>query len=418
MRAVEEILAAVSCPVAQDEEVAALLAMGEAECLESLVSWATQVFELNPFLGFELDLGKEEQSERSATIAFGDFQGSVIFRLLTEASLLALANESTLGSLRLNHADVTVVAVQADPSVDACAEAVSTLQRKAGAPVPNFVLMDPRWLAAAVVSRSKPFAYGALTQPGRLTPEPYFRAVNDDGVRAATAVERSQGSLREAVGASIIEEPASLPEKFRLEGTRTPVPVADLTIVTTFLPPVTHSVQALTRYFSREGVDRNIVESQVLGRQERERAGWMKQLERFQLRLIVDRQQIEEYCSEPEYYQMVLTPDELDEQIASLTEWFASPNFSMAMSPEAVDLPFHLQGDTVVLRGDRRNRSEPRPGRLSGMRLTDKKVADEFRHESWSLMQLTEAPFKSKEFIQPWLASLARSYRRDYRRQR
>ncbi|HEX8769159.1 MAG TPA: hypothetical protein VF711_00165 [Acidimicrobiales bacterium] len=393
------------------------MAMTDEECCLALGSWATQVFDLNPALDFELDDLQETSTQVWASLATSQAKGRIVFRVLSGDELLATASEPTLGSLRLQDADVTVVAIRADPFAAAEHAAITALQLKAGAPVPTFIVMDPEWLAAAVVSRSKPFAFGALTQPGRhLEPEPYFPEVSEDGP-ATPKVTRARGTLRAAVSAKVIAEAASLPEKRIAESVRIPPPIADLTIVTTFLPPVTHSRRALTRYYSRDDdIDTELVENQINARQDYERTAWSRQLQSLQLRLIIDRQQLEEYCAAPEYYQMYLTPDELDEQIAAWTEWFDSPNLTVALSPEPIDIPFTLQGNEVTLRGDRRNRSEPRPGRLSGMRFTDRRLAEEFRRESWSLMQLTEPDFKNKAFIEPWIKSLCRAYRTNYRR--
>src|SRR5205807_757829 len=124
--------------------------------------------------------------------------------------------------------------------------------------------------------------------------------------------------------------------------------------------------------------------------------------------LLVDRQQFEEYCAEPDYYQMILTPEELDEQIENWINLFGVESYRVALSPEAVDIPFTLHGRSVDVRGDRRNRSEPRPGRLSGLRLRDERIAEEFRREAWSLMQMTEPSFKDKDFIASWARALTR----------
>lgn len=416
MRAVDEVLAALSCPLGHEQQIEALLAMSDEECARALADWATQVFELNPHVRFELARDSEVPTQVWSSISIGDFKGHLVFRVFSGDALIAVADDVTLGSLRLNDADVTVVALRGDPRSESAQKAIETVQKKAGAPVPTFVAMDPAWLAAAAVGRSKPFAYSALAQHGRhLTPEPYFAEIQD-GAKVSTAVTRSGGSLRAAVGASTIAEEPSLPEKFRAESSHIPAPTADLTIVTTYLPPVTHSRAALTRYYSRDGVDRDLVADLVAARQDAESSAWRRQLDSYKLRLIIDRQQLEEYCAEPEYYQMILTPDELDEQVTAWTGWFSSSALEIALSPEPIDIPFMLLGDTVTIRGDRRNRSEPRPGRLSGMKLRDRNIAEEFRRESWSLIQLTENHFQDKAFIAPWAESLARRYRTNYRR--
>jgi hypothetical protein len=416
MRSVDEVLAALSCPLGHEQQIEALLAMTDEECACALGNWSTQVFGLNPHLQFELVQKDAQPTQVWSSISIGDFKGYLVFRVFSGDALIAVADDVTLGSLRLDEADVTVVALRGDPQLEPTQKAIETIQKKAGAPVPTFVVMDPAWLAAAVVGLSKPFAYSALTQNGRhLPPEPYFTE-GQDGAKVATEVTRSGGSLRAAMGAWTIAEEPSLPEKFRAESSHSPAPTADLTIVTTFLPPVTHSRAALTRYYSRDGVDHDLVEDLVAARQDAESSAWRRQLENHKLRLIVDRQQLEEYFADPEYYQMILTPDELDEQVAAWTGWFSSPALEIALSPEPIDIPFMLQGDTVTIRGDRRNRSEPRPGRLSGMRLKDKKIAEEFRRESWSLLQLTESHFQDKAFVRPWAESLTRRYRTKYRR--
>jgi hypothetical protein len=93
-------------------------------------------------------------------------------------------------------------------------------------------------------------------------------------------------------------------------------------------------------------------------------------------------------------------------------------NLSVAMCPEAVDIPFQLVGDVVEIRGDRRNKSEPRPGRVNGVTVTDERLVEELRREASSLLQLTEPQFKDKVFIGTWVEWLASNYRKHRRRNR
>lgn len=191
MRAVDEVLAALSCPLGHEQQIEALLAMTDEECAHALASWATQVFDLNPHVQFELAKNGEESPQVWCLISIGDFRGHVVFRVFSGDALIAVADDVTLGSLRLDDADVTVVALRADPRLESAQKAIETVQKRAGAPVPTFIAMDPAWLAAAAVGRSKPFSYSALTRHGRhLTPEPCFADSQDGRKSPRTAVRQ------------------------------------------------------------------------------------------------------------------------------------------------------------------------------------------------------------------------------------
>jgi len=78
-------------------------------------------------------------------------------------------------------------------------------------------------------------------------------------------------------------------------------------------------------------------------------------------------------------------------------------NYTLALTPESVDLAFEVRGSEVRLRTDRRNKGRPRTGRLASLTLRNAQLVELFEREFWTLLRVTEDRFKDKEAIADWL---------------
>lgn len=410
MRAAEELLAALSCPVADSGAIDQMLAMAPEELLTALDAWLGDIKHLNPELQFVTAALTQGDLRLHGSFHAGQDREEVVFALVDSATLGACSTDDDLEGLAAG-AGLTVLCTAIDPDNTTLASMVDRLIDLSGSPVPRWLVLEPAWLAAAVVVRAKPFVHGRMRDDDQSI-EPYFTGTH---VAAdAPKLSRVGGSTRRTID-QVRLEPRSLPEKVREISLRVAAPGIDTTIVTTFLPSVTHSQAALVRYYS--GSQDREASTQLIGaRKAAERQEWELHIAKHEEVLVIDRQQVEEYFVGPEYYQMLLTPDELDEQVDYFIFMLQHENFSVAFCPEAIDIPYHLTSDMVEIRGDRRNRSEPRPGRVNGLTLTDPSLIEDLRREAASLVQMTEPQFKDKQFVSWWITWLAGNYRRTYRR--
>jgi hypothetical protein len=138
---------------------------------------------------------------------------------------------------------------------------------------------------------------------------------------------------------------------------------------------------------------------------------WLQHIERYKRIDIVDRYVLEEYLASPDYYQMPLTAEELQQQVARLERIMCEENYTLCLTPEAVNLCFEIRGgEEVRIRSDRRNKSLPRPGRISSIVMREPDTAHDFEREFWSLFRLTEREFKEKGHVLDWINTRAARY--------
>src|SRR4029077_1165780 len=124
----------------------------------------------------------------------------------------------------------------------------------------------------------------------------------------------------------------------------------------------------------------------------------------------VDRFTLEENFAAPEYYQMPLEPEELSEQLAKLMELLTFENYSICLTPEAVDLCYEIRKPEVRIRTDRRNKGQPRMGKITELALQDLRLAEMFEREFWSTFRSTESRFKDKTQVIKWCEERVKKY--------
>jgi hypothetical protein len=412
MRPIDHLLAVLGCPLAKDEAIAQLISMARTECIAQFEQWLLRLCELNPSAQFE-ELLSDDVHVYGRLKTNGE-TSSVAYRFIDEKDLAAFAEaEGPAAAAGVAGSDITVVCIVADPGKPDVVENTCALVASAGEVAPHMIVMEPAWLAAAVVRQSKPLSFEAVewAGEGRVSPAPYFDRSSPADDRGPV-VTRVRSSLRTAVGGAMFLEPHSLAEKVMAGRPDVEEGEGDIFLATTYLPPVTQSVNAIARYYAKIAGDPTTVLSLVRQRQDAQRAGWIRHIRRFRRYELLDRQQLEEYFLAPEYYQMRLTPDEVDEQVENWIGLFDYDNYVVALVPDAIDIAFSLRGSRVHLRGDRRNKSEPRPGRVNGLVLRDERLAADFLRESWTLLESTEQEFRDKAFIKGWVRNAADVYRR------
>jgi hypothetical protein len=181
-------------------------------------------------------------------------------------------------------------------------------------------------------------------------------------------------------------------------------------LCTSYLPPVTHSLTALLRYARQFGTTPESLQV-VREKLARERALWQLHISRSKRYDIIDRQALVEYLQAPEYYQMPLTREELEEQAANVLQLLENPNYELCLTPRTVNIAFEVRGEQLQIRTDRRNKGEPRLGQVNHLVIAEPGVAESFQQEFWSLYRATEPEFRSKAHIKEWLGTRVSGYR-------
>ncbi|GAA0909851.1 hypothetical protein Vau01_011640 [Virgisporangium aurantiacum] len=177
----------------------------------------------------------------------------------------------------------------------------------------------------------------------------------------------------------------------------------------TYLPPVAHSLDAIQRFYKLQGAADEAIDAIAERSLDREKT-WLDHLQTHKRIDIVDRFVLEEYLASPDYYQMPLTEAELAQQLERLRRLLLEDNYTLCLSPEAINICFEVRGDEVRIRSDRRNRGVPRAGRISTVTIREPDTASIFEREFWSLFRQTEREFKDKGAVIAWIENRVRIF--------
>jgi hypothetical protein len=334
---------------------------------------------------------------------------SVGFRFVEQSELLI--NEGALPATIQRESldqrlDLTVCALCADETQPGVKEAIDACWQSAGNSGNHLMLMEPAWLAGIVVEQIRPILQGETS---------------GNSIRTATSFyEGAKGSLPEKISAprvknriqavldTVTDEPETFAQKGR-ELRKEDIFAGPILLCTTLLPPVTHSSDAVVRFHKSLGATEEAC-ALIKEKVEWEKEVWRRHITQYERYDIVDRGLVEEYFTAPEYYQMPLTTGELQDQVSNLLELLKYDNYHLCLTPEAVDISYEIRGQAVRVRTDRRNKGQPRLGRISGVILSEQQMADVFEREFWSIYRLSETEFKNKKYVASWLTSLAKKY--------
>lgn len=404
------VLALWSAPLA-DAGVTPMIGV-DGEPLEQFASWLQRLQEIDSSVRFEVEPAKSQRDWLLVRVN-GRERGMVGVACIDEAALRGNHERliSQLSATRLRFgADVVVAALAVDETDEELRGFVDGFHRAARVYSTEMLVMEPRWLAALTVERLKPLL---IDNPGRLgagSPVPYFEAgaATSSGARAVE-IGRVPASPK-SMTSEVVGDSGLVAAKLR--ETRSLAPYAGtMMLCTTFLPPVTQSLAAQLRFYERYGSTPEALDA-VRERMSLERETWRQHIEKYRRIDIIDRGQVDEYLAAPEYYQMPLTPPELEEQLQHFEEMLAWPNYELCLTPEAVDLPFEIRGSEVRVRTDRRNKGEPRQGRIRNLALREPAIVESFEREFWTLYRHTEEQFKNKAFIGDWMRDRVARYKR------
>lgn len=338
------------------------------------------------------------------------FKVSVGFRFVEQSELLTSEGSlpATIQRESLERKlDLTVCALCADETQPGVKEAIDACWQSSRSFGNQLMLMEPAWLAGIVVEQIRPILQGETLGNSTLTASSFYERTKG-GLAEKISVPRVKNRFQ-AVLDTVTDEPGTFVRKWR-ELRKEDIFAGPILLCTTLLPPVTYSSDAVVRFHKSLGATE---ETCALLREkvEWEKEVWRKHITQYERYDIVDRGLVEEYFAAPEYHQMPLTVRELQEQVSNLLELLKYDNYNLCLTPEAVDISYEIRGHEVRVRTDRRNKGQPRPGRISGVTLGEQQMADVFEREFWSIYRLSETEFKNKEYVASWLKSLAKKYR-------
>jgi hypothetical protein len=280
------------------------------------------------------------------------------------------------------------------------------------------VAIPDSWAAAMTVEHMRPLLFSQTSaadrwRSGPVSTSPYFAEdAEADLDSAGLGIGRSSSRAR-SLSNILAEDTTAYEERLRnLKQEMVPVEGTVL-LASVFLPPVTHCEDAVERFYSRTFGARDESLQLIRERYIWERHQFEEHIRRFRRIDIIDRGTLREYLRAPEYYQMPLTVDELRCQIDNVLDLLSYENYLMCLCPESIDMSFELRGGRLRIRTDRRNKAQPRQGRVSSITFDRPAIAEIFEREFWTLFRLTEAEFKNKSHVMDWLVTEAAYYQRE-----
>jgi len=371
--------------------------------LEGLRDWLSKSQNLSQ--RFRFTLGASNRDGDSFWIDVSSpYSGRVRFVLLKKGEIICSdANLSYLVSGE--EADLVVIVLcldEADPQTQPLVERL-LVDPFASSSRDSLLFIEPSWAAAVLIEQMKPIFAGAIAR--RSASAAYFEPAKEGGNIVSI---RRFGNRMQAVLGTVIDDPGDLDRRWRALQKEENFP-GPILLCTTFLPPVTHSFSAIERFYKASDLSEVTVES-LAAKHQWEKDSWIEHIRNYRRVDILDRSLVEEYLAVPEYYQMLLTPEELQEQVETLIQLLGNDNYTLCLTPESVDITYEIRGSEVRIRTDRRNKGEPRSGRISGLVLQDPQMSAVFEREFWNMFRLTEAKFKTKDDIVAWIRKKAEQY--------
>lgn len=390
--------------VVTDDEVASVLhGATEETVLAGVLGWLDAARVVHPRAGWTALAHDDGASWRMLSFD-RPYRARVGLRYLGAAEMLGAGKAlvpSLLKECDGRGTDLTVL-VLAPSDNPAHRSAVESLFAEAEDISPPLLIMEPGWVAALVVSGTSPLGVSAsLAAPGPWQGGGLLGLPTGGHGVAVRRVGRRLQSVR----GTVLDVPGSYGERVRQLEADDPHEGLIL-MCSTYPPPVTFSEAVIRRYFERPGAD-PLMQQLALRKLGLEREAFRRHVETHKRIDILDRAALVEYFSAPEYYQLPVTAAELRDQVSNMVSLLREDNYTLCLTPEAVDLCFEVRGPDVQLRTDRRNKAPQRIGRIAGLHLCDDAIANSFQREFWLLYGVTEVDFKSKTFLASWLVEEA-----------
>jgi TIR domain len=408
----DQLVGLVAAPLAHPAVTARLGEDEDEEWVTVLEAWLKQTVALSP--SFRYSKPKRQADGELRIDARSSPRGKVLFYLAGQAEILERASELHMDVLAEHDDDVVMLMLCADvtidevaSAVDACIDSVEENRDE------RLVLMEPGWVAALLIERAKPMCPGDLDRAGHLPPTVYFDVAGDVGSRGiGFKIRRSdpEPAISAVTDTGLGGDRLERVQKLELVD-------GPIYLCTTFLPSVSHSQAAVQRFYRHKGATGTTLR-QLATRHRVEHDAWGRHIADHRRIDVIDRGQLEEYFAAPEYYRMPLTPAELDEQVRNLEALLAHDNYVLCLTPEAVDIPFEIREDEVRVRADRRNKGQPRQGRIANLAFRDPAIRSEFEREFWATFSQVEDRFLDKDKIVKWLRERTRQFKRAEGRRR
>lgn len=392
------ILASFSVPNADPGVCQALGGRSLEKKKELLLDWLRGFSALKTRLRFDI-VESDDGSEVMLNV-LAPYSGLVVIRLLEATAFSktvpwdAIIAQTLSGEGASQKRDLAIMMV-CDDLKDEKSAYIEELRRAASKRASQCLVMEPSWSAALLVEQMKP-----LFMPSRAAGNGAAYFERKAGANAVT-ISRTQSRLQLMLG-SVAELPRSFSERW-LQLEQVEFFKGDILLCTTFPPPFVHSWSVIERFYQNTGATEETI-GLVRRKHDWEREVWEAHISEFRRVDILDRGVLEEYFQAPEYYQMLITREELRKQVENwLSLLMSHENYILCLSGEAVDLPFEIRGSEVRIRADRRNKGEPRSGKIDGIVLNDPRLAGIFEREFWSMYRSTEKRFKNKTSIAGWM---------------
>lgn len=400
------LLSILSAPLSDPDLTSLLAHRNEESRVSALTSWLLKVQQIHPALRYELSL-PETQAGWVILNLDSPYSGKVGLRFVEQKELLdALASlpERMAEEGAQYGLDLIVLAICADEMNPEVNNAIEQCWNSSRTRSDELLILEPSSVAAIILEQIKPIITDQKGRSGLDSASAFF--VEPPGsLPDNISVRRFQPLL-----GAVMDEPGTFSQRWR-ELQKEKIFEGPILLCSTFLPPATHSSKAVERFYESYFGATNETLKLIKKKIKWEREIWEKHVKKYERYDIIDRRLIEEYFAAPEYYQVPLTVEELQEQLASIIELLKYDNYKLCLTPEAVDISYEIRGSEVRIRTDRRNKGQPRLGRISGLILSEPRMADIFEREFWSMYRQTEPEFKDKKEIAAWLTVLANKYK-------
>ncbi len=406
MRLRDYILGILSAPLS-DPEITGLLTHRDINSrVSALTDWLLKVAQVHPSFRYQIADAKTQNGSLVLQVT-SPYKGNIEFRFVDQTELLsnpASLPEQISKEIMARGYDLVVLALCADETNKEVRDAIERCWSASRTFSDHLLLLEPSSMAAIILEQKKPILTDHKGRTGAASSASYFQepsSVLPDNM----SIRRFQPVL-----GAVTDEPGTFPQKWR-ELQKESIFEGPILLCTTFLPPVTHSPDAVERFYGSQFGATGETLKLINKKTKWEKEIWKKHIKKYERYDIVDRRLVEEYFAAPEYYQMHLTVGEVQKQLTNIIELLAYENYKLCLTPEAVDISYEIRGSEVRIRTDRRNKGQPRLGRISGVILSEPRMADVFEREFWSMYRQTEPEFKDKKEIAAWLHLLANKYK-------
>jgi len=393
---------ALATPTSEEVVVARLAELSDRALVDAVASWlenasATGWVRLREFAA--------EPQGRTAKVHLDALGTEGEFRLHVRPSRNEV--DVLVGQIRNSGGEVCHILIAPEPDAVSHLEIVGDVVMGIGAEI---LVVSPEWATSIAIEQLRPLLFNEQIIDDTAA-APYFEGGAEDVLGAEGINVRRSSRRMSMLSGSIEEDRPNFEEKLRdIKRSFGPIEGSVL-LASVFMPPITHSQDAVRRFYDNrnQGLSEQD-EALIHERYTWEHRQFEEHIEQYQRIDVIDRAVLSEYLSAPEYYQMPLTVHELRAQINNVIAMLEHDNYTLCLCPESVNISFELRARELRIRSDRRNKGEPRQGRVTGLAFEAASLVEVFEREFWTLFRSTEPEFKAKDFVADWLVKTAARY--------